>query len=896
MEFHTGETTAASTLASASMATSTMPNVEHLLQHYKVADVLHIQRRLKGDVEKRKADLKALIGERYNELLEATDSIEQMSGSVGSLIVSLKELGDVMGSCTLSEDASMRRLKKAKKTEEVQNNSRTDETEYSEAVWNALEQGRITYATYSYFYGLFLYRKLREQRQQQSGQHYHHQPHHRLHFYNQRALEDLSGHIVEHCWRRLATEQQSASSEVDLSTFADTFSCIYLLEAAAASRHERQPRTSSDISRLVEEFYRRQTANIIGVCSQQVPSLSTLLETLLNVITNTVKCSRVFYASEDDDVEESSSALLPQRFHRLVTATYGSFTTTTSRANSIALTKDNSRHQLLHHLQQYQIATDEASSAGTPPQLQLCPKGADSIGAWVASITAQLTATLQQKVEAPSFDSIRSLYAELEATEERLLSGASFLEWEEEFGGTVDVRSTVWTAAIRRAVFERRVQALAAARSAEAVQAVEERLLMVEATTSFGSESTSEAPLSTSSTSNFGDLVWRGSASQSTTTTTNSSLQTLDVAPLKKESGGSSHFLADLLTTHLFTAFLADLQQRVNRLHLSSTTSNQWLLFGALLFERLSVDQQETPHFRQQQQQLKGQNSSPSSYRKLFEDLIQQQQQQQQSTSSWTTVQAELHRISDSYFCRWFELVVGGHLATFTPEALVELTAFLGNLTAWQRVPIAVPTTISLCLQALLESVCGDINRQSGYRLSAPVLRYIVSLLSDQLLAVYEVAIKGRLLGEGKGEAEGHPCPSDYPPAAKQTIAVQLYFDLLFLRSCFSSSTGPELHKSSSQQQQQLKRLNELKALLEGGSGGNLIDPFDLHLMFPALVANAERHLRASSVLFAFLFSASSTTTTTSSITNKTTTTTETASTAAAVRHNIMLVVPPQQQ
>ena len=62
MEFHTGETTAASTLASASMATSTMPNVEHLLQNYKVADVLHIQRRLKGDVEKRKADLKALIG------------------------------------------------------------------------------------------------------------------------------------------------------------------------------------------------------------------------------------------------------------------------------------------------------------------------------------------------------------------------------------------------------------------------------------------------------------------------------------------------------------------------------------------------------------------------------------------------------------------------------------------------------------------------------------------------------------------------------------------------------------------------------------------------------------------------------------------------------------------
>ena len=41
---------------------TSMPNVEHLLQHYRVADVLHIQKRLKGDVEKRKTDLKTLIG------------------------------------------------------------------------------------------------------------------------------------------------------------------------------------------------------------------------------------------------------------------------------------------------------------------------------------------------------------------------------------------------------------------------------------------------------------------------------------------------------------------------------------------------------------------------------------------------------------------------------------------------------------------------------------------------------------------------------------------------------------------------------------------------------------------------------------------------------------------
>ena len=38
------------------------PNVEHLLQNYKVCDVIQIQKRLKTDVEKKKSDLKILIG------------------------------------------------------------------------------------------------------------------------------------------------------------------------------------------------------------------------------------------------------------------------------------------------------------------------------------------------------------------------------------------------------------------------------------------------------------------------------------------------------------------------------------------------------------------------------------------------------------------------------------------------------------------------------------------------------------------------------------------------------------------------------------------------------------------------------------------------------------------
>ena len=45
------------------------PNVEHLLQNYKVSDIVQIQKRLKSDVEKKRNDLKTLIGLAYNKTL-----------------------------------------------------------------------------------------------------------------------------------------------------------------------------------------------------------------------------------------------------------------------------------------------------------------------------------------------------------------------------------------------------------------------------------------------------------------------------------------------------------------------------------------------------------------------------------------------------------------------------------------------------------------------------------------------------------------------------------------------------------------------------------------------------------------------------------------------------------
>ena len=37
-------------------------NVDHLLQNYKVSDVVQVKERLKNDIDKKKSDLKNLIG------------------------------------------------------------------------------------------------------------------------------------------------------------------------------------------------------------------------------------------------------------------------------------------------------------------------------------------------------------------------------------------------------------------------------------------------------------------------------------------------------------------------------------------------------------------------------------------------------------------------------------------------------------------------------------------------------------------------------------------------------------------------------------------------------------------------------------------------------------------
>ncbi|KAI1296627.1 Conserved oligomeric Golgi complex subunit 1 [Halotydeus destructor] len=67
-------------------------NVDYLFETYSTSEIQDIQRKLRNDIEKRKQDVKELVNERYRDLIEAADSIQQMKQNCLEAIESVSRL------------------------------------------------------------------------------------------------------------------------------------------------------------------------------------------------------------------------------------------------------------------------------------------------------------------------------------------------------------------------------------------------------------------------------------------------------------------------------------------------------------------------------------------------------------------------------------------------------------------------------------------------------------------------------------------------------------------------------------------------------------------------------------------------------------------------------------
>ncbi|KAJ6220916.1 hypothetical protein RDWZM_006728 [Blomia tropicalis] len=387
------------------------PNVEHLLQNYKVCDVIQIQKRLKTDVEKKKSDLKILIGERYNELLDATDSIDHMTISVGRLIESVKDLNVV-----LSEQTRIINKKDQDSTEkQLQTKSYVEATiskllfDLPLRIWDFLASGNMVQATYNYFYGKSIYNQMdREQSNQLQW---------RMHQFNRMAIEDLNCYIVEYCWKSIKIESQS--TEIDCSKFADICSCILLLHS------------DYNLVQLCEEFYSKQLDYIIKSLQEPNKCLSLLLELLLNIIMNTIKFSRVFHQ------EAQFEPLILQRFRKITDS---------------VLCITNETCLLPIQYQQYKLSIDldnQKVSKLNYQQLKL-----NRINEWVNSIKLEIVPILENRLK--TFKSIKEIFEQIDLTEKNLFHDSNrFAEWED-YSDIIDLKTIIWQQLIKT-MFEQRV-------------------------------------------------------------------------------------------------------------------------------------------------------------------------------------------------------------------------------------------------------------------------------------------------------------------------------------------------------------------------------------------------------------------------------------------------------
>ena len=611
------------------------------------------------------------------------------------------------------------------------------------------------FATYNYFYGMYIYKILKQENVQLEQQ--------KLHFHNRVTIEGLSFYIIEHCWKYIA--KKSKCVEVDHSKFADIFSCIFLLKHC-------------DVNDIIDEFYSRQTENI-RQCLQSNLTPPFLLGSLLNIIVNTIKCSRVFY--QDSNYE----ALIVQRYKKIINQTFP--------------TSLHSKHS--YNYPQYKIAIDvNYDSDRLNKSLTM-----DKIQEWIQLVKKEIIPSLEIKVK--EIISIKEIFNEINNTEIKLINDYRFSEWED-YIEIVDVNTCIWKESIKE-VFEKRIYEIAQEKVNTIINEVESLLHSSETDLSYFD-------------SNLLEFVWKDLTVSRNDGFINLILKSFDIVSkgfkvlfddisvLKEKY---PNYLSKIFTKVL--DFFIQLDKRINQLK----GTKQFILFGAVFFEKIVQ-----------------QSSS-------IQEIFNLNKCSSLEETNWCLVENKIREISDFYYCNWFEFIIEKKFENFHSTLFVDLNNFLQNLMFWEKVVITedssvtssntnieVPIQISLCTFEVIQNICSNINKHCAYMLSRKVVIYILSLIGQNMISVYKSAIENIK-------------SSHYSQSAKQNISIQIYFDLFFFKNLFATIKEDNLRIG------QLNKFNDLLTLLE-----SMIDPFDLHIMFPYIQTNTDRLLKSCSITFGFLF------------------------------------------
>lgn len=63
-----------------------------LFERYSTEEIRRIERKVRGEIEQKKEELRQMVGERYRDLIDAADTIGEMRQCSGSVVRSIQDM------------------------------------------------------------------------------------------------------------------------------------------------------------------------------------------------------------------------------------------------------------------------------------------------------------------------------------------------------------------------------------------------------------------------------------------------------------------------------------------------------------------------------------------------------------------------------------------------------------------------------------------------------------------------------------------------------------------------------------------------------------------------------------------------------------------------------------
>uniref|UniRef100_A0A672Q4U9 Conserved oligomeric Golgi complex subunit 1 n=1 Tax=Sinocyclocheilus grahami TaxID=75366 RepID=A0A672Q4U9_SINGR len=827
-----------------------------LFERYGTEEIRAIERKVRGEIEQKKEELRQMVGERYRDLIDAADTIGEMRQCSESVVQSIQ---DMYRYCHKLKQAKHAPQSSGKAEGQKQSQERFYTMasqiklllEIPERVWSAMESSQYLQATQLYLLCCHLHSQLHLER----GGHQYSPVLSRFPILVRQVA--AAGHFRS----TILLESKSVlrGRAVSDQAIAEALVSTMLLE-------DSSPR------QVLADFLLARKASIQQLLNQpqhgagvkaQVCSLVELLVTTL------YQAYAVFYVPPEGQVSDTGLGC------GLLFTTLENVTSNTSGKEKKVLDKEMSTGSWFKYLppsvMNFQPALRTLAQPIQRDQLR------DTLQQWIDTCKEDIRSGVSSLLV--YVKSLKGLAAIRDALWELLSSESISQHWSTVCQSLLERPLTLWDDLLQQ-LFLQRLQAITQ-EGTEGISSSSRQLLSsalrdLQGQATAGSfsrgaqyESDVAAFLWSESQGDLlSDTAWVSVAQRSPQQKSGLSMKTQALTPcvqtfcssldskLKAKLDDLQHYLPsernaveDTLREHCLACVRDILSSVRAELTNAQAKTNSPSQFNSVLFmARLCQSMGELcPSLKQcilgKQRGLDPESrGTPRQGKKLGKGNTANAADVSPAQSKWSCLKEELLSCSMEAYGLWSSALVGSFAMTLHTGTAGSI---LSTATNWEELEIQeetesgnnimskirLPVQPSWYVQSLLFHLCLEVNRVGGHALPKVTLLDLLRGCLDQLVSEYEKLTQ-------KTQSKDAALPMT------QNRALQLLFDLRYL----SATLGSRLEEGRSSRSQQDPRIQQVCDSLESH-----IDPFDLDVFTPHLNSNLNRLSQRTSVLLGLL-------------------------------------------